>query len=606
MAGVTPENRNQYQTPNHITNVQQFMMNEQYIRDIIAVIEKATSQNGRALSKVEAKVMNLGKGIVNNYNKISEDLKASGRSNVNKNEAQILKSSLDDLFKEMRYLIQTKGSSGIGKNERADESWAEVARLGQLFADNITQNLERITAVMENITSFQNESRRVLQQATQSSTSASGNRDRTLMEALGGALRNGFINERQARTAGYEASNAIYHPHQQSPKDGPNFFTATAGYRRDEEARRAYYLSKNSLPYGPVQPSAKDLRKWGASDAVDKFAGSTSIWQNLNKVFSSIPILGNITGAGSKMSASGSAMKSVGKSLSSLGGKFTKIGKVATLLGGPIGAAIGIGVATLGMIYQQMKKASPVLQAVSNLFELAWNLLWMPLGNMLGTVLLPLAETMINFAIAFNQLFSDFSMQSLLDVTMRLGEVLMATFQTLFNMLFDILITLPFKIAMLIPNLIYDAIESVLRACGLDDVADGVKDFKNKVNSFWTSALNWIKAIPSIIGGLPNVLLAGLKSLLSGGDFVQGVKDRWNDTIGNWTGIRLATGGVVTNPTIAMVGEAGPEAVIPLDRASGIGTTYVININGDVYGVSDLESRIERAIQRTANKAYYR
>lgn len=33
----------------------------------------------------------------------------------------------------------------------------------------------------------------------------------------------------------------------------------------------------------------------------------------------------------------------------------------------------------------------------------------------------------------------------------------------------------------------------------------------------------------------------------------------------------LATGGIVTGPTLAMIGEAGPEAVIPLDRLGGMG-----------------------------------
>jgi hypothetical protein len=45
----------------------------------------------------------------------------------------------------------------------------------------------------------------------------------------------------------------------------------------------------------------------------------------------------------------------------------------------------------------------------------------------------------------------------------------------------------------------------------------------------------------------------------------------------------LANGGIVTGPTLAMIGEAGPEAVIPLDRMSqmgGGGTTVNINVNG--------------------------
>ena len=68
----------------------------------------------------------------------------------------------------------------------------------------------------------------------------------------------------------------------------------------------------------------------------------------------------------------------------------------------------------------------------------------------------------------------------------------------------------------------------------------------------------------------------------------------------------FATGGIINKPTLGLVGEAGPEAIVPLNEAGGIGTTYVININGDVYGVSDLETRIEKVIQRTANKSYYR
>ena len=41
----------------------------------------------------------------------------------------------------------------------------------------------------------------------------------------------------------------------------------------------------------------------------------------------------------------------------------------------------------------------------------------------------------------------------------------------------------------------------------------------------------------------------------------------------------LADGGVVTKPTLAVIGEAGPEAVVPLNRASGMGSV-TINVNG--------------------------
>ena len=42
----------------------------------------------------------------------------------------------------------------------------------------------------------------------------------------------------------------------------------------------------------------------------------------------------------------------------------------------------------------------------------------------------------------------------------------------------------------------------------------------------------------------------------------------------------LAEGGIVNGPTLAMIGEAGPEAVIPLNRAGVLGNNITINVNG--------------------------
>lgn len=41
----------------------------------------------------------------------------------------------------------------------------------------------------------------------------------------------------------------------------------------------------------------------------------------------------------------------------------------------------------------------------------------------------------------------------------------------------------------------------------------------------------------------------------------------------------MATGGIVTQPTLALIGEAGPEAVIPLDRAGAGGQTFNLSVN---------------------------
>jgi TP901 family phage tail tape measure protein len=46
---------------------------------------------------------------------------------------------------------------------------------------------------------------------------------------------------------------------------------------------------------------------------------------------------------------------------------------------------------------------------------------------------------------------------------------------------------------------------------------------------------------------------------------------------------KLAKGGIVTGPTLAMIGEAGPEAVVPLSgRNAAMGTVYNINVNAGI------------------------
>ena len=43
--------------------------------------------------------------------------------------------------------------------------------------------------------------------------------------------------------------------------------------------------------------------------------------------------------------------------------------------------------------------------------------------------------------------------------------------------------------------------------------------------------------------------------------------------------VPFAKGGIVTAPTLGLVGEAGPEAIIPLRRAGGVGTTINLTVN---------------------------
>ena len=66
---------------------------------------------------------------------------------------------------------------------------------------------------------------------------------------------------------------------------------------------------------------------------------------------------------------------------------------------------------------------------------------------------------------------------------------------------------------------------------------------------------------------------------------------------------KLAKGGIVTKPTLALVGEAGPEAVVPLGkRGGGMSNVVQVTIAGDVFGFDDFEDRIFEAVKDGARR----
>ncbi len=65
---------------------------------------------------------------------------------------------------------------------------------------------------------------------------------------------------------------------------------------------------------------------------------------------------------------------------------------------------------------------------------------------------------------------------------------------------------------------------------------------------------------------------------------------------------RLAAGGIVQRPTLALIGEAGPEAVVPLTGGRGLAPAIQVNIRGTVVTERQLEDVIVRAYHRAARQ----
>jgi len=68
----------------------------------------------------------------------------------------------------------------------------------------------------------------------------------------------------------------------------------------------------------------------------------------------------------------------------------------------------------------------------------------------------------------------------------------------------------------------------------------------------------------------------------------------------------LAAGGIVTGPTLAVLGEAGPEAIIPLDHGGGRmgGPTVNVTVQGSVISNYELADLIQSELVRTKYRNY--
>ncbi len=101
-----------------------------------------------------------------------------------------------------------------------------------------------------------------------------------------------------------------------------------------------------------------------------------------------------------------------------------------------------------------------------------------------------------------------------------------------------------------------------------------------KVNSVWEGIKNTIKNSINWIIEKINGMIRAVNSVMSKAAGLIGLSGPQIPEIP-----ALAAGGIVSRPTLAMIGEAGPEAVVPLSRGfagAGVGG-ITININGGTY-----------------------
>lgn len=142
---------------------------------------------------------------------------------------------------------------------------------------------------------------------------------------------------------------------------------------------------------------------------------------------------------------------------------------------------------------------------------------------------------------------------------------------------------------------------------------------KNTAVGFKDTLVNSVEAAARVLGGVADLILEPYRFAF------RQIAWLWNNTVGKlsfsipgWVpGVggkgfdvpdipQLAKGGIVNSPTLALIGEAGPEAVVPLSRGGGAGgfggsTTIVIQT-----GASDLDELIRKRVRVLGNGSVQR
>lgn len=140
----------------------------------------------------------------------------------------------------------------------------------------------------------------------------------------------------------------------------------------------------------------------------------------------------------------------------------------------------------------------------------------------------------------------------------------------------------------------------------IKDKFDGFKDsivaifdnIKDKFSSIWSGMGDAVKKAFSVVGdivkGFFNIYIGFFNHVI---DQLDKIQIKLPSALGGGSfGVDinhiplLAQGGIVSSPTIAMIGEAGPEAVVPLSKMAGMGSGLTVNITvqGSVVQERDL------------------
>ena len=314
--------------------------------------------------------------------------------------------------------------------------------------------------------------------------------------------------------------------------------------------------------------------------------------------------------------------------------------KVGEILGkaGELGTALGVGamgVAEIASkIFQFLMNASPALRQVFDIIGQLVQLIWMPIGTILAVELMPMiadiAQDIGEWMGEAWEIYDKEGWEGLIAKAVEMTFTVLADmlefilppiFSALGRWIWDEFTSTP--IGMSIEFLI-NAIPSIFDTLigwyeKLDSLFEGmINNILGGFQDFLENPLETLISLPNKMIDIPRMILQGLRDLLGEEfdplfDVIEGiynflvgpmenvtdfVSDLANDPVGTISGgfnsfvsdpvgttvntIKsvipfFAEGGVVTEPTLGIIGEAGPEMIVPLEQMGNAGNQYSYN-----------------------------
>lgn len=138
-------------------------------------------------------------------------------------------------------------------------------------------------------------------------------------------------------------------------------------------------------------------------------------------------------------------------------------------------------------------------------------------------------------------------------------------------------------------------------------ISAGFTVFAGVAGAFGVGMLPMIATIGLVIAGLAALALI-IKAVSDNWDALTGKIGADNAQLTDYARSvpvtpRFALGGIVNRPTLAMVGEAGPEAIIPLGGSGGVGgDTYIVNVAGSIRSDQEISDIVRMAFLKIKDR----